>query len=52
MGSIKLDDATLEATIKSKKISHLILSFTGKQTVDKASADIDISIELSIKKIK
>ena len=51
MGSIKLDDATLEATIKSKKISHLILSFTGKQTVDKASADIDISIELSIKKL-
>lgn len=51
MGSIKLDDATLEATIKNKKISHMILSFTGKQTVDKASADIDISIELSIKKL-
>lgn len=51
MGSIKLEDATLEATIKSKKISHMILSFTGKQTVDKASADIDISIELSIKKL-
>ena len=31
--------------------SHMILSFTGKQTVDKASADIDISIELSIKKL-
>lgn len=51
MGSIKLDDATLEATIKNKKISHMILSFTGKQTVNKASADIDISIELSIKKL-
>lgn len=51
MGSIKLDDATLEATIKNKKISHMILSFTGKQTVDKASAEIDISIELSIKKL-
>ena len=51
MGSIKLEDATLEATIKSKKISHMILSFTGKQTVDKASADIDVSIELSIKKL-
>lgn len=51
MGSIKLDDATLEATIKNKKIPHMILSFTGKQTVNKASADIDISIELSIKKL-
>lgn len=51
MGSIKLDDATLEATIKNKKISHMILSFTGKQIVNKASADIDISIELSIKKL-
>lgn len=51
MGSIKLDDATLEATIKNKKISHMILSFTGKQTINKASADIDISIELSIKKL-
>ena len=51
MGSIKLDDATLEATIKNKKISHMILSFTGKQTVDKVSADIDISIELRIKKL-
>lgn len=51
MGSIKLDDATLEATIKNKKISHMILSFTGKQTVNKASADIDISIELRIKKL-
>ena len=49
MGSVKLDNATLEATIK--KISHMILSFTGKQTVDEASADIDISIELSIKKL-
>ena len=48
MGSIKLEDATLEATIKSKKISHMILSFKGKQTIDKASADIDISIELRI----
>lgn len=51
MGSIKLDDATLEATIKNKKISHMILSFTGKQTVNKVSADIDISIELRIKKL-
>ena len=51
MGSIQLEDATLEATIKSKKISHMILSFTGKQTVDKASADIDVSIELSIKEL-
>ena len=51
MGSVKLDNATLEATIKNKKISHMILSFTGKQTVDEASANIDISIELSIKKL-
>lgn len=51
MGSVKLDNATLEATIKNRKISHMILSFTGKQTVDEASADIDISIELSIKKL-
>ena len=51
MGSIKLDNATLEATIKNKNISHLVLSFTGKQTVDDASADIDVSIELSIKKL-
>ena len=45
------DDQLCELFIKSKKISHMILSFTGKQTVDKASADIDISIELSIKKL-
>lgn len=51
MGSVKLDNATLDATIKNKKISHMILSFTGKQTVDEASANIDISIELSIKKL-
>lgn len=51
MGSVKLDNATLEATIKNRKISHMILSFTGKQTVDEASTDIDISIELSIKKL-
>lgn len=51
MGSIKLDNATLEATIKNKNISHLVLSFTGKQTVDDASANIDVSIELSIKKL-
>ena len=51
MGSVKLDNATLEATIKNKKISHLALSFTGTQTVDDASADIDVSIELSIKKL-
>lgn len=51
MESVKLDNATLEATIKNRKISHMILSFTGKQTVDEASADIDISIELSIKKL-
>ena len=51
MGSVKLDNTTLEATIKNRKISHMILSFTGKQTVDEASADIDISIELSIKKL-
>ena len=51
MGSVKLDNATLEATIKNKKISHMILSFTGKQTIDEASANIDISIELSIKKL-
>ena len=51
MGSVKLDNATLDATIKNRKISHMILSFTGKQTVDEASADIDISIELSIKKL-
>lgn len=51
MGSIKLDNATLEATIKNKNISHLVLSFTGKQTVDDASANIDVSVELSIKKL-
>ena len=44
-------ECNFAATIKNKKISHMILSFTGKQTVDKASADIDISIELSIKKL-
>ena len=48
MGSVKLDHAT---TIKNEKISHMILSFTGTQTVDDASADIDVSIELSIKKL-
>ncbi len=51
MGSVKLDHATLVATIKSEKISHMILSFTGTQTVDDASANIDVSIELSIKKL-
>ena len=51
MGSVKLDNATLEATIKNKKISHLVLSFTGTQIIDDASADIDVSIELSIKKL-
>ena len=51
MGSVKLDHATLVATIKNEKISHMILSFTGTQTVDDASADIDVSIELSIKKL-
>lgn len=51
MGSIKLEDATLVATIKNEKISHMILSFTGTQTVDDASANIDVSIELSIKKL-
>lgn len=51
MGSVKLDHATLVATIKNEKISHMILSFTGTQTVDDANADIDVSIELSIKKL-
>ena len=51
MGSVKLDNATLEATIKNEKISHMILNFTGTQTVDDASADIDVSIELGIKKL-
>lgn len=51
MGSIKLNKADLQATIQNKKISHLVLNFTGKQTVDKASADIDVSITLNIKKL-
>lgn len=51
MGSVKLDHATLVTTIKNEKISHMILNFTGTQTVDDASADIDVSIELSIKKL-
>ena len=51
MGSVKLDHATLVATIKNEKISHMILNFTGTQTVDDASANIDVSIELSIKKL-
>lgn len=51
LGSVKLDKANLEATIKNKKISHLILNFTGTQTIEKKSADIDISIELNIKKL-
>lgn len=40
----------LKQLSKTKNLTQ-ILSFTGKQTVDKASADIDISIELSIKKL-
>ena len=51
MGSIKLNKADLEATIHNKKISHLVLNFTGKQTVDNSSADIDVSITLNIKKL-
>lgn len=50
MGSIDLNKANLEATIKNKKISHLILNFTGTQTIEKNTADIDISIELNINK--
>ena len=51
MGSINLNKANLEATIKNKKISHLILNFTGTQTIEKNTADIDISIELNINKL-
>lgn len=52
MGSIKLDNATLEATIKNNKISHLALNFIGTQTVENASADIDVSLKLNIKNLK
>lgn len=51
LGSVKLDSANLEATLKNKKISHLSLHFTGTQTIEKKSADIDITIDLTIKKL-
>ncbi len=52
MGSIKLDNATLEATIRNNKITHLALNFIGTQTVENASADIDVSLKLNIKNLK
>ena len=49
------DDQLCELFDSSKKendtYTFKINTSTGKQTVDKASADIDISIELSIKKL-
>ena len=50
MGTISLDSASVDATIKNKKITKLSFSFTGEQTMDSESADIDVSCDLTIKK--
>lgn len=49
-GTISLDKASLDATIKDNKIKKMTLSFTGTQTVDESSADIDVSLSLTLKK--
>ncbi len=49
-GTISLDQANLDATIKNNKIKKMTLSFTGVQTVDESSADINVNLSLTLKK--
>lgn len=50
LGSVSVESSKLEATIKNDKITHLKLSILGTQTIEETSADVDITLDINIKK--
>lgn len=51
MNSVKISEATLDATIKNEKVTKIHLKAKGEQTIEKESAAVQFDIKIKISKL-
>lgn len=48
LGTVNVEDATLEATIEHETLSHFIFTLSGEQNIEKDQANVQITIDCTI----